>query len=142
MRRTTRLCVATLIATVTLLSARPFASPQDDAQIRGRGNAAARAGRSTYIVRLAELPVIAYQGGIPGFQGTKAPRGQKVDRTVPDVIAYGSYLSGRHDLAIAAVGGGRKLYDYQMAFNGFAAELTDDQAGALRTISGIVSVEK
>jgi subtilisin family serine protease len=34
------------------------------------------------------------------------------------------------------------LYDYQMAFNGFAAELTDAQANALRARPGVVSVEK
>jgi subtilisin family serine protease len=134
--------MAVMIATVTVLAARPLASPQDDPRVQGGGNASARARRAVYIVRLADAPAGSYQGSIAGLQRTKPQRGQKVDPVSPEVSAYGAYLSGRHDLALSAVGGGRKLYDYQMSFNGFAAELTDEQVNALRVRGDVLSVEK
>ena len=52
------------------------------------------------------------------------------------------YLTGRHDAVLAAAGGGKKVYSYGYVFNGFAAELTDAQADKLRSMPGVLSVEK
>jgi len=140
MRRTTRLGVATLIATVMLLSVRPFALPQDGGRGQNLPDRAAAASAARYIVQLAELPLVSYEGGVPGFGRTRRQAGEKVDPTTPEVLAYGAFLNGRHDQLLATVGGGRKLYDYQFVFNGFAAELSADQAAALRGMPGVVSV--
>src|SRR3954464_2473314 len=138
MRRTTRVSMAFVIAAITVLAARPYA--QDDA--RGARDSQATSRPTRYIVQMSELPVATYSGGVAGLAPTKKERGQKIDPADPQVAAYGAYLSGRHDQVLSNVGGGRKLYDYSVVFNGFAAELTDDQAEALRALAGVVTVTK
>ena len=90
---------------------------------------------------MADLPVIAYEGGVAGLPATKPGRGQKVDPNSGDVSSYAGYLDSRHNQALNRVGG-RKVYDYRYSFNGFAAEMTDAQAGALRADPGVLSVTK
>src|SRR5688572_1924230 len=94
-----------------------------------------------YIVQLAEFPVVSYTGDIPGFAATKANRGQKINPNNPSVIGYAGYLDSRHTAVVGQVGG-RKVYDYRYSFNGFAAELTEGQAEALRNVAGVVAVTK
>ena len=77
---------------------------------------------------MSAAPVVANKGEVPGYRATKPARGQKIDPNDPHVINYVGYLDARHDDALATVGGGRKLYDYRFTFNGFAAELTEEQA--------------
>jgi subtilisin family serine protease len=91
---------------------------------------------------MADMPVVSYRGGIAGFPATRAAPRQKIDPNDTQVVAYASYLDGAHDRALAGVGGGRKIYDYHYSFNGFAAELTDDQASALRAAPGVLNVTK
>jgi subtilisin family serine protease len=98
---------------------------------------------SNYIVRLAEAPVVAYDGGVAGYKATKpSKKGEKINPNHPDVVKYAAYLDSRHDAAIAAVGGAAKLYDYRYSLNGFAAKLSAKQASALKKVAGVVSVEK
>ncbi len=92
-------------------------------------------------MQLAEFPVSSYTGGRPGFAATKPGRGQKLDPNNPSVIGYAGFLDGRHAAALNRVGG-RKVYDYRYSFNGFAAELTEAQAQALRNVEGVVAVTK
>ena len=106
----------------------------------GGGSQASRAVNNLYIVRMAEDPAVAYRGGIPGLQGTRPNPGQKIDPDNPQVAQYAGYLDSRHDQAIAAAGGGRKVYDYRYSFNGFAAELTEEQAARLAAAPGVLSV--
>ena len=94
------------------------------------------------IVQLAEFPVVAYAGGIPGYAATQPRRGQKINPLDAKVIAYAGYLKSRHDQVLAQAGGGRKVYDYVYTYNGFAAELSDDQVAALRATPGVVAVTK
>ena len=108
---------------------------------RGNGGGSqARAVNNLYIVRMAEDPAVAYRGGIPGLQGTRPNRGQKIDPDNPQVAQYAGYLDSRHDQAVAAAGGGRKVYDYRYSFNGFAAELSEEQAARLAAAPGVLSV--
>jgi subtilisin family serine protease len=95
-----------------------------------------------YIVQMTDLPVATYTGGIAGQPATKPARGQKIDPNDPTVIGYAAYLDSRHEQARTRVGGGRKIYDYRYSFNGFAAELTEAQADALRGAADVVSVTK
>ena len=106
-----------------------------------QGSQAGAAANNLYIVQLAEFPVSSYTGGQPGFAATKPGRGQKFDPNNPDVIGYAGFLDGRHTAALNRVGG-RKVYDYRYSFNGFAAELTEAQAQALRNVEGVVAVTK
>jgi hypothetical protein len=96
-----------------------------------------------YIVRLAEAPVVAYEGGVAGYKATKpSKRGEKINPNSPDVVKYASYLDSRHAAVLNAVGGGSKLYDYRYSLNGFAAKLSAKQADALKATPGVLSVEK
>jgi subtilisin family serine protease len=95
-----------------------------------------------YIVRMAELPVVAYDGGIKGLKATKPQRGQKIDPNSPAVVQYKSFLESRHDAAMAAVGATKKVYSYGYTYNGFAAELTAEQAAKLAQMPGVLGVIK
>jgi subtilisin family serine protease len=95
-----------------------------------------------YIVQLADAPVTAYSGGIKGLQATKPRKGQKIDPNSPAVVNYMAYLTAKHDSLIRGVGAARKLYSYGYVFNGFAADLTDDQAQKLAAAKGVLAVTK
>ena len=97
---------------------------------------------NAYIVRLAEQPVVAYDGSIKGYKATRPRKGEKIDPNSPQVVNYKSYLESRHDQVLASVGGGQKLYSYGYVFNGFAAELTAAQAEKLAQTQGVLAVEK
>jgi subtilisin family serine protease len=100
------------------------------------------AANNLYIVRMAESPVVAYRGGLPGLPATRASQGQKINPNSPQVVQYAAFLDSRHDAALAAAGGGRKVYDYRYSFNGFAAELTDEQAARMSAVAGVLSVSR
>jgi subtilisin family serine protease len=111
----------------------------------GAGNDQAPAAKgpsnNLYIVRMADYPVASYTGGVAGYAATKPGRGSKLNPNDPNVVRYSSYLDQQHGLALGRVGG-RKVYDYRYAFNGFAAELTSAQADALKSVPGVLSVQK
>jgi Peptidase inhibitor I9 len=96
---------------------------------------------STYIVQLVQAPAASYEGGVAGHPATKPSRGSKLDKQSSRVRGYTAYLDRQHSEALAEVGGAEKLYDYTIAFNGFAAKLTDVQAKALEKVPGVLSVE-
>jgi hypothetical protein len=50
------------------------------------------------------------------------------------------YLNSKHDEALGKVGGGPKLYDYYYSFNGFAAQLSLEQANKMATVDGVLAV--
>ncbi len=97
---------------------------------------------NAFIVQLAEQPVTAYTGGIKGLQATKPRKGQKIDPNSPAVVNYRSFLESRQEAVLASVGGGKKLHSYGYVFNGFAAELTAEQAAKLAQTKGVVAVTK
>jgi hypothetical protein len=93
-----------------------------------------------YIVQMIGDPVVAYKGDVKGLKATKPPRGKKIDPNSPAVVRYVDYLAGKHDAALARVGGGQKVYDYYYSLNGFAARLSLDQAKALATDANVSAV--
>jgi hypothetical protein len=96
---------------------------------------------NVYIVRLAEKPVTAYDGGIKGLQATRPRKGEKIDPNSPAVVNYRSFLESRQDAVLASVGG-KKVHSYGYVFNGFAAELTAEQAAKLAATDGVLDVSK
>ena len=96
---------------------------------------------STYIVQLREDAVANYRGGIPGYNATKPGKGQKIDKTHPDAASYAAYLDLRHD-QVAGAARANKIQDYRYAYNGFAAEMSDAQAEALRSSPDVLAVTK
>ena len=92
-----------------------------------------------YIVQMIHAPVISYEGDIPGLATTKPNSGEKVDRNNPAVQDYIGHLEDEHDEALRK-SGGEKLYDYGYTFNGFAAQLTVQQANKLLKVDGVLQV--
>jgi subtilisin family serine protease len=140
--RTRSVAAAALLTAVALCLSGHVRADQDEASAPQDARRAGRRTSNLYIVQMAEQPVISYTGGIAGQPATKANRGQKIDPLSGAVIGYAGYLDQRHDQAIAASGGARKVYDYHYSFNGFAAELSDAQAALLRTTPGVLMVSK
>ena len=103
--------------------------------------AAGQPANRLYIVRMADQPVVSYTGGVAGLAPTKPGRGQKIDPNAPNVTGYTRFLDSQHDRANAAVGG-RKVYDYRYSFNGFAADLSAEQAAAIESVAGVLTVTK
>ncbi|CAN5736470.1 hypothetical protein BH24ACT8_BH24ACT8_22540 [soil metagenome] len=97
---------------------------------------------TTYIVQLDDNPVAAYTGGTRGLTATKPGQGEKVDAESNAADAYEAHLTSDQDAALAAVGLGAddKMYEYTVAFNGFAAEMTSVQAAHMAKAPGVVNV--
>jgi len=123
--------IAACAGTVAAMSLPVWA--QDDAK---SSTALRAAPNSAYIVQMAEMPASAYGGDIKGYQSTKPNKGQKINPNHPAVVSYMSYLTSRHDTTLAGAGGGRKHYSYGYVYNGFAADLTPDQAARLAQMPG------
>jgi hypothetical protein len=134
-RKSIGAAVAVALA-VGIASAPAFAEPHAADQPQGKAHK-----NNKYIVRMAENPVAAYEGGIAGFQATKPRKGQKLNPNDQKVIRYAGYLDSRHDEAVARVGA-RKTYSYRYSFNGFAAEMTESQAQIMKTLPGVIAVEQ
>jgi len=92
-----------------------------------------------YIVQMIDNPVVAYEGDIKGLKATAPKNGQKIDPNSSNVVNYVTYLTSKHDKALAKAGG-QKVYDYVYSFNGFAAKLSLDQAKKLTGIDGVLAV--
>jgi len=144
MKRLTRVFAVVALATATVDLPNSSVRAQDSAQAPEQSSAQHPqdvASNTLYIVQMADLPVAAYAGGITGLPATRPGRGRKFDPDTADVSNYAGYLDSRHGQAVGRVGG-RKVYDYKYGFNGFAAELTEAQAEALRGEAGVLSVLK
>jgi subtilisin family serine protease len=138
-----RKSLLTLLSTAVLVAGTGTSLPMTSA-IAAPTKAAAdqKFTNSAWIVQLAEAPVSAYRGGIKGLQATKPRKGQKIDPNSPAVINYMAFLEARQNEVLAKVGGGRKLHSYGYVFNGFAAELTAEQAATLAQTQGVLAVTK
>ncbi|WEH16670.1 S8 family serine peptidase [Streptomyces sp. VNUA24] len=99
-------------------------------------------GAGTYIVKLADAPVAAYEGGLPRLKRTAPPAGGRLDADSATVRRYVAHLDDRRERVLDTVPGVESLYDYAYTFNGFAAELTGRQAAKLAATPGVVSVTR
>ncbi len=105
------------------------------------GDGSARASR-TYIVRLAEPAAAGYDGSIGGLRATRPAKGSKLDSRHPDVVTYRAHLAARQDAVMRSAGVAKALRNYGYAFNGFAAQMSDEQAAKLAGTRGVLSVSK
>ena len=92
-----------------------------------------------YIVQMADLPVVAYEGGTKGLKATAPKAGKKINPNSAAVVAYTDFLRSSHATALKAAGG-KKLYDYSYSFNGFAATMTAQQANKVARLDGVLTV--
>ncbi|MBL4673590.1 MAG: S8 family serine peptidase [Arenicella sp.] len=105
-----------------------------------------------YIVRLEDQPIATYDGNseasAQGYAATSARANgkTKLDTKSKSANEYRGYLKRKQNKTLdeASAAFGRTLnskYDYQYAINGFAVALTVDEAKALATMDGVVSVQ-
>ncbi len=105
------------------------------------GDGSARRSK-TYIVRLAEPAAAGYDGHIRGLRATRPAKGTKFDSRNPDVVSYRAHLAARQDAVMRSAGVAKALRSYGYVFNGFAAQMSDEQAAKLAGTAGVLSVSK
>jgi subtilisin family serine protease len=88
---------------------------------------------------LAEAPAATYPGGIDGLSGTRPHGGQRLDSGARTVRDYQVHLD-REQTRVAGSVGARPLVRFSLAFNGFTAQLTADQATRLAHDPGVTAV--
>ncbi|HSV64292.1 MAG TPA: S8 family peptidase [Mycobacteriales bacterium] len=95
-----------------------------------------------YIVQLSDLPAASYAGSVPGYRATRPAKGARLNPRTADVRKYSGYLKARHANLAAHAGNVRRLYDYTLSFNGFAASMPASAATKLAHTPGVVAVTK
>lgn len=80
-----------------------------------------------YIVVLADKPVATYEGGVQGIAPTKPQPGSKLDAKAPNVQQYSAFLETKQQ-EVATAESVEIDRTYTAAINGFAADLSADQA--------------
>ncbi len=104
------------------------------------GSARADDVRRPYIVQLADPPLVAYAGTVTGLQATRPAAGKRLDLDAPAVQRYGAYLRQKQAAVRAAIAAAPVLYDYQIALNGFAVLLTDEEVRALKARGDVARI--
>ncbi|KAH9553405.1 hypothetical protein CY35_08G007200 [Sphagnum magellanicum] len=118
--------------------------------------------REVYMVLVVGEPVVAYKGGLPGLTGTaelfmtrrwRKSRHHRAANATDLVHKYTTYLKRKQDELLdnffkksSSNSSSRpsytKLYSYHHIVNGFAVELTAEEAELLAKDPGVVQVEK
>lgn len=106
----------------------------------GLSAGAQTAAKKTYIVQLSDAPVATYAGGVGTLAATAPAKGSKINPNAANVRAYLSHLENQRNNALARIGNVPLLHRYNITFSGFAAQLTEAQAKALKTSAGVASV--
>ncbi len=92
-----------------------------------------------YIVVLAAKAAAAYEGETPGLLATKPQDGRKLDPDSPNYKAYDAHLR-KTQQDVATEKGVKPSKQYTAALNGFAAELTAEQATELSKDARVLTV--
>jgi subtilisin family serine protease len=105
---------------------------------------AAQGAVNSYIVVMANDPVIAYEGDVPGYQATRPGRGQKINPNSAHVRRYAGLLVDKQDQALsgAGVSTAAKVNEYTIALNGFSAVLTEAQVEEVQKQKDVLLVMK
>jgi subtilisin family serine protease len=93
-----------------------------------------------YVVTLADDPAATYDGGVSGFDATKPDPGGRLNPGAKDVTEYTDYLAAEQE-DVAADVDATIDYSYTLTVNGFAADLSREQASALATDKRVISLE-
>ena len=96
----------------------------------------------SYIVVMELDPVIAYEGEIAKLPATKPGKGNKVNPKSAKVKKYQNHLVATHVDSLIDAGAARSqmIHNYTIALNGYSALLTEDQAKAIKSQSGVTMV--
>ncbi|MFA0809678.1 S8 family serine peptidase [Microbulbifer epialgicus] len=88
--------------------------------------------KKLFIVQLDGEPLSSYSGTIPGLSATKPSVRRKLDPRSSSYRHYANFLKSRRQQVLSAVPSARKVHEYEAAFNGFAAVMSEKEAEALR----------
>lgn len=94
-----------------------------------------------YVVTLERPPIASYQGGEPGIPATRPAPGQDVDVDSPAAQQYAEVLEAEQ-VAVAEAVAATPDTSYTVALNGFAADLSAEQAQAISAAPGVLAVVK
>jgi subtilisin family serine protease len=105
---------------------------------------AAQGAVDSYIVLMADDPVISYDGDIAGFEATKPGKGQKINPNSAHVRKYAGLLVDKQESALrgAGVSTAAKVNEYTIALNGFSVLLTEAQVAEIQKQKGVLLVMK
>ncbi|WP_162606284.1 S8 family serine peptidase [Jiangella asiatica] len=139
-RRRARLATTSVVGVIaaTALAAGGLALAAPDGDVAGTPQPA-RFADGSYVVVLTEPPAATYDGGVAGLRATKPGEGEKLRADSREVRDYRGHLRERQDSVADAVGAD-PLYQYTVAVNGFAAELSGEQAAELAADPGVLAV--
>lgn len=129
-----------LAAALALAAGATLVAPAAAQTRTGGGDIRTPKAQQTYIVQLAGAPLASYAGGLAGLQATRVATGQRLSTTSTAARAYLSHLDAQRSAVLARLPGVRPLHSYGVTFNGFAAQLTPEQAAQLMTYADVVSV--
>ncbi|WP_275974903.1 S8 family serine peptidase [Shewanella gaetbuli] len=114
-------------------------------------------GEQTYIIELSDKPVSLYNGGVNGLQATTARVNNipaslspdlhnKIDVKNSAVKAYRTHLLEQQESVISeitsTVGSAETIAQYQLAFNGMAMKMTQEQAAQVALLPNVVNVTR
>lgn len=95
----------------------------------------------SYIVELNEEPAATYEGSTPGFERTRPEEGKRLNTDEASVQKYAGHLEAKQDEVLNAVGAKAK-FKYKYTLNGFATNLTADQAAKLASDKRVKAVHR
>ena len=121
---------------VLALSVSSSAFAQADEAPSAQGNA------KSYVVVMANDPIISYEGDIRGYPATKPAEGKKVNPNSAHVRKYEKFLENSHNASLAAadVNASAKVYDYTFGLNGYSAILTEAEVNSLKAQKDVLLV--
>lgn len=95
----------------------------------------------SYIVELNEEPAATYEGSKAGFERTRPEEGKRLNTDDAAVKKYAQHLEAKHDEVLGTVGAKAK-FKYKYTLNGFATNLTGDQAAKLAKDDRVKAVHR
>ncbi len=113
-----------ILASVMLVAASAIADAQSET-------------RKPYLVELSDAPVLRYEGGVAGMAATRPAAGNRLDVDAQAVQDYVEYLHDKQSDILGRVPDVNATYRYKLAFNGFAAWLTDAEVAKLAATAGV-----
>ncbi len=139
--------IAIVAMIATTVSAQATPKTQADSGNELEGVTPKIAGAEVYIIQFTEPALPSYRGGVPGLQATSlsVTGGTRLDANSPASIAYRNYLANQQDQFITSMETslGRPLnvlFQYQVALNGIAVELTPAEADKIAQFKGVQAV--
>ena len=100
------------------------------------------------IVKLADAPLAAYAGGLPGLAPTSPSRtgAARLDAAAPDSLRYLAYLDQRlrdfEARALAAIPQARVVARYRYVYGGVSVVLPEQEIARLAALPGVVAVQR